>query len=298
MHWSRRQFFGSGLAAAAASALPGKAHAGEESPARRAGSKIRLSLAAYSFRDYLPQGGKPGKFTLHELCDMAAGWDLDAIELTSYYFSSEDSAYIHSLKAKAFRLGLDISGMPVRNNFCLPPGEQRDAELQHVRTWVDHAVELGAPCIRIFAGQKKDPEKDFAWMVEGMKASCDYAGSRGVFLAIENHGYLTDSAEALLRIVDAVDHEWLGINLDTGNFREQPYENMAAVAHLALTVQIKIELRTYDGSGVEDANYARIVAILRKAGYRGYAALEYEGKEDPMIAVPPLLDRLRRTLAS
>ena len=71
---------------------------------------------------------------------------------------------------------------------------------------------------------------------------------------------------------------------------------MAAVAHLALTVQIKIQVRTADGTGVEDADFERIAGILRNANYRGYAALEYEGEEDPMTAVPPLLETLRRTL--
>lgn len=296
MQWSRREILGSGLAAAATWTLGGSARAGESPATPSPGPKIGLSIAAYSFRDYLPQGGKPGKLTLHDLCDMAAAWNLDAIEPTSYYFSSEEPEYIHSLKAKAFRLGLDISGMPIRNNFCLPPGDERDAELAHVRTWVDHAVALGVPAIRIFAGQRKDPEKDFGWMVEGMKAACDYAGSRGVFLAIENHGYLTDTADALLRIVDSVEHEWLGVNLDTGNFREKPYDHMAAVVHLAVTVQIKIQVRTADGSGTEDADFDRIAGILRNANYRGYAALEYEGKEDPMSAVPSYLDRLRQAL--
>ncbi|HOD52579.1 MAG TPA: sugar phosphate isomerase/epimerase family protein [Candidatus Hydrogenedentes bacterium] len=296
MRWTRREILGSGLAAATACTLGASARAAETPPPPQHGPRIGLSIAAYSFREYLPQGGKPGKISLHDLCDMAAGWNLDAIEPTSYYFSSEDTAYIHSLKAKAFRLGLDISGMPIRNNFCLPPGEELDAEIKHVHTWIDHALELGAPCIRIFAGQQKDPQKDFAWMVEGMKACCDYAGSRGVFLAIENHGYLTDSAEALVRIIENVNHEWLGINLDTGNFREHPYEDMAAVAHLALTVQVKIQVRTSDGTDVEDADFERIAGILRNANYRGYAALEYEGKEDPMSAVPVCLDRLRQVL--
>lgn len=296
MQWSRREILGSGLTAATVWTMARNVTGAETRPAPAPGPKIGLSLAAYSFREYLPQGGKPGKITLHDLCDMAAGWYLDAIEPTSYYFSSEETTYIHSLKAKAFRLGLDISGMPIRNNFCLPPGEERDAALGHVRGWVDHAVELGVPAIRIFAGQRKDPEKDFAWMVEGMKAACDYAGSRGVFLAIENHGYLTDTAEALLHIVENVDHEWLGVNLDTGNFREKPYEHMAAVAPLAVTVQVKIHVRQPDGSGVEDADFDRIAGILRAANYCGYAALEYEGKEDPMTAVPVYLDRLRKAL--
>jgi sugar phosphate isomerase/epimerase len=236
--------------------------------------------------------------TLHDLCDMAARWGLDAVEPTSYYFSSEDDAYIHSLKARAFRLGLDISGMPIRNNFCLPPGEDLDREIAHVQRWVDHGVELGVPAIRIFAGKRNDPEKDFDWMVDAMKRCCDYAGQRGVFLAIENHGYLTDAADALLRILESVNHDWLGVNLDTGNFREAPYEHMAAAAPHAITVQVKIHVRKPDGKGVEDADFTRIADILRDANYRGYAALEYEGKEDPLEEVPRYLDLLRKAFSA
>ena len=82
-------------------------------------------------------------------------------------------------------------------------------------------------------------------------------------------------------------------DLETEALYDDP---MAAVAHLALTVQIKIQVRTADGTGVEDADFERIAGILRNANYRGYAALEYEGEEDPMTAVPPLLETLRRTL--
>lgn len=296
MQWTRRELFGAGLAGAAAWALPRTAATAV--PQTSHGPKIGLSIAAYSFRDYLPQGDRPGEITLHDLCDMAAGWNLDAIELTSYYFSSEEKAYIHSLKAKAFRLGLDISGLPIRNNFCLPPGEERNAQLAHVRTWVGHAVELGAPCIRVFAGNRNDPDHDFAWMIDCMKQACDYAGSRGIFLAIENHGYLTTTADALLRILEEVGHEWLGVCLDTGNFRENPYENMAAAAPYAIAVQVKTDVRTPDGSGIEDADFDRIAGILRAANYRGYAALEYEGREDPMTAVPVHLEQLRGAISS
>ena len=162
--------------------------------------------------------------------------------------------------------------------------------------WIDIAAALGAPAIRIFAGSKNDPEKDFDWMVPGMRRACDYAGSKGVFLAIENHGYLTGTAAHLQRILDSVDHEWLGVNMDTGNFIEKPYDNMAAIAKHALTVQVKVELKTDDGKGKEDADFKRIIQILRDANYRGYVALEYEGADDPMTAVPKHLDELRAAI--
>jgi len=296
MKISRRSLIRTTLAAAS-----GMMISRESRPVEKAMSKpkpdIKIGIAAYSFRKYLPQGDKKGEITLHDLCDMAAGWNLDAIEPTSYYFSSEDLVYVHSLKAKAFRLGLDISGMPIRSNFCLPSGGKLDEQMAHVNKWIDIAAALGAPCIRIFAGSKNDPRKDFGWMADGMKRACDYAGSKGVFLAIENHGYLTGTASDLERILETVDHEWLGVNLDTGNFVEKPYENMAAIAAKAVAVQVKIKLRTYDGKDKEDADFGRIVDILRGANYRGCAALEYEGEEDPMTAVPKHLEALRNAIA-
>ena len=262
---------------------------------------IKLSLAAYSFRDYLPHGDKKGKMTLFDLMEMVAAWQLDGIELTSYYFTSEDNAYLHALKAKAFKLGLDVSGTAVGNNFCQPSAEARAAQVADVKKWVDHAVELGAPCLRVFAGSKPSQgtrEDTFKWVVECVKECCDYAGGRGVFVALENHGYLTETAPDILKIVEAVNHEWLGINLDTGNFVAAPYDNMAQVAAKTITCHIKGELRTTDGKGEEEADFNRIVRILRDVNYRGYISLEYESKEDAMTGVPKCLDKMRKAVTS
>jgi hypothetical protein len=42
---------------------------------------------------------------------------------------------------------------------------------------------------------------------------------------------------------------------------------------------------------------ARIAAILRRPGFRGYVSLEYEGNEDYRTAIPKSLALLRRTFA-
>ena len=99
----------------------------------------------------------------------------------------------------------------------------------------------------------------------------------------------------MLRIVKAVPSPWLGVTLDTGNFLEDPYEKLEAIAPRATYVHAK----TYYGGGVWytlDLDYDRIAAILRKANYRGFISLEYEGKESPATAVPKSLALLRKTL--
>jgi sugar phosphate isomerase/epimerase len=50
---------------------------------------------------------------------------------------------------------------------------------------------MGAPVIRIFAGdvQKGTTEPQARqWCIEAIQRCCEYAGQRGVVLALENHG--------------------------------------------------------------------------------------------------------------
>ena len=53
--------------------------------------------------------------------------------------------------------------------------------------------------------------------------------------------------------------------------------------------------KTLIASGVlpGSADLARVVKILKDANYRGYLHLEYEGTEDPLVAVPRALKRLK-----
>jgi len=262
------------------------------------GPQLKLSCCAYSIRECLPQKNKPGKISLSDYLDLAAAWGLDGVELTSYYFTSEEPRDMFELKAKAFKLGLDVSGTAVGNNFVQPAGDGRANEINLVKRWVDRAVDLGAPCVRIFAGHKSDGDRKdhFNWVVESIKGCMDYAGDKGIFLALENHGYLTETAPDALEILAAVNHEWLGLNLDTGNFVADPYKNIELAVPQAITTHVKTTVRTTDGSGSEPADYARLVRILREANYRGYLSLEYEDDADQMTGVPTALAEIRKAI--
>lgn len=293
---SRRQFIGAAAAAGVAiSADPTL----QSTSAARKPLQIRSSLAAYSFRNVLPHDGQPGKITLHDWFEWCADQGLSAVEPTSYYFSAEDPAYLNSLKAKAFKLGLDISGTAIRNDFCHLDEAVRREWINHVKKWCNHSMRIGAPVIRIFAGNKHakvDDAQALAWSIECMKECCDYAGDRGVFLAIENHGYLTQTSVELMKIVEGVDHEWLGVNLDTGNFTKDAYGNIERMVPHAVNVQLKVEIIGADDKTREEADIDRIVRILRDGGYRGYVALEYESNPDPYVAVPKYLAKLNEAI--
>ncbi|HEY2158800.1 MAG TPA: sugar phosphate isomerase/epimerase family protein [Isosphaeraceae bacterium] len=265
--------------------------------ARTRPSHLKLSIAAYSYRDSLAPKGKPPTMDLFGFCDLAADMGLDAVELTSYYFPPDAKpAYFHRLKQYAFNLGLDVSGTSVGNNFCVAPGPERDKQLKLVRTWVDNAAELDAPVIRIFAGSKpKDCSEDEAVdrAIQCIKVSLPYAIERGVALALENHGGIVATPEQMLRLIKAIDSPNFGVNLDTGNFHSaDPYADLAKVAPYAINVQVKTEI-SRTGQPKEEADLSKEIGILRDAKYSGYVVLEYEAKEDPFTAIPRHIKTLR-----
>lgn len=269
-------------------------------PIKRTGPPhMKLSLAAYSFRDAL--SGPKKSMTLDDFVDLASTYDLDAIEPTSYYFPEPATpAYCRALRRHAFVQGLGISGTAVRNTFTHPPGPALDKEIDHVKRWIDLAAELHAPTIRIFAGdlQKGTSEADARrWCIDAIHRACEYAGTRGIILALENHGGIVSTPEQLLAIVTAVKSEWFGVNLDSGNFHgADPYADLARLAPYAVVVQVKVEMTIGKGPK-QPADMARVIKMLKAVNYRGYVALEHEAAEDPRETVPKYLKQLRALVA-
>src|SRR5262249_10276474 len=239
MFSTRRQFLrtaalGAGLAAAGPLAAI--------EPVRRTGKPhLRLSIAAYSYRKYLDL--KKPSMTLDDFIDLAAGMGLDAVELTQYYFPETTPEYLAKLKGRCTRLGLDVSGTAVGNNFCTSDPAKLKEQLKLVKDWVEYSSRLGAKTIRIFAGNvdKDDTEeKDGteatgrARAVETIGEACDHAAKYGIFLALENHGGITATSEQMLAIIKAVKHDWFGVNFDTGNFHtDDPYADLEKIAPYA-----------------------------------------------------------------
>lgn len=286
---------GSSLAALAAiSSLPAA-----EPVKRQFGPRFKFSLAAYSYRDILQ--GKNASITLADFIDDCAKFGLEGTELTSYYFPNPVTKELLALlKAQAFRLGLEVSGTAVGNDFGLPAGPKRDEQIALVKRWVDYSEILGARAIRVFAGHTpKDgtDEEAHKQMVAGLEECCEYAGQHGIYLALENHGGPTATPDGLLKIIKDVKSPWMAVNLDTGNFHGKDiYAELEAAAPYAVNVQVKVVIAPAGGSK-QPMDYKRLAKILTASGYRGYIVLEYEEAGDPRTECPKHLDQIRAAFA-
>src|SRR5438445_6790245 len=298
---TRRQFLTTALAAGGCAGLAAAIAPAIEPIRRNARPQIRLSLAAYSFRQYLNLKRQPKPaMTLADFIDLSAGLPLDAVELTGYYFAETTPRYLAGLKGRCTRLGLDVSGTAVGNNFTTPDAARLKMEIGDVKRWIEHTSRLGGKTIRIFAGsvaRGDTEERARGRAVAAIEEVCEHAGQFGIYVALENHGGITANIDQMLTLVRAVKSEWFGVNLDTGNFHTQdPYADLARLAPYALVVQLKTEIQRA-GKKPEEADLKRLLGMLRAVNYRGYVALEHEAAEDPKSAVPKYIDILRKMIS-
>ena len=254
-------------------------------------ARIRSALCAYSYRNALAKG----EMSYEDLVDVCVENEVDGLDLTVYWLPKTglDEALM-SLRRKAYVAAVEIPAIAIRSNLCKPEPRDREVEAAWLSYWVDIAHKLGAGHIRVFGGRVPDghtEDQAAEWVVEILKRAAEYAGRKGVILGLENHGGITLYAKRIVEMIKAVDNPWVGINLDTGNFHSDPYNQIAMCVPYAVNSQAKTRIRFDDGH-YEDCDWDRIMKIFSNAGYRGYVSLEYSGEEAAETAVPKHLKRL------
>ncbi len=253
---------------------------------------------------------------IHKCLDIADEFGFDGVELLLYQVEQNDllsHSKLMSYKRRAVELGLPLVGMSTHQGFVTPDAEERKFNIDRTIAQIELCYRLGIPVMRVNTGrwgtsgsfdelmanrgiepplQGYTDEDAFPWVIEAMEACMPTAEKCGVVLGLENHWGLGLTPEGILRIVNAVDSPWLQITTDTGNFLEDPYERLEAIAPQTIFVQAK----TYYGGGQWyslDLDYPRIGKILQKHNYRGYISLEFEGLADYRSALPQSLALLR-----
>jgi sugar phosphate isomerase/epimerase len=273
---------------------------------------LRIGVSTYSFWHFK---GEP--VDIAHCIDRAAEMGFDGVEILHQQMGGEDNTYLQELKRRAFTQGLDLMGFSTHQGFVSPDKAVRQKNIDHTLRCIDLAYRLGIPTLRVNTGRWNtiksfddlmankgiEPnlegygdDEGFKWVIDSLEKCIPRAQECGVTMGLENHWGLGRTAKGVLRIIDAINSPWLKATLDTGNFLEDMYEQMTALAPHAVLVQAK----TYFGEGewyTLDIDYPRVNRILRDAKFRGYVSLEFEGKEDAATGVPKSLDLLRRAFS-
>lgn len=288
------------LAGLAGSLAPVRAAATGGEVRRRAGTRIKIGLNAYSFNKPL----MAGKMNVHEVVDYCAQHDIDGVDMTGYYFPGYPAApkdeLIHSLKRHAFLNGVTITGTGVRNDFALTDASSRRGHIQLVKDWIEVAAKLGSDMVRVFAGKEVPKGYTFdqvlQWMIPAFQECAEYGRKHGVIVGLQHHDDFLKTADETIRVTKMVNSEWFGVILDVGSLRQgDPYAEIEKLLPYASNWQIKEHV--WYGSKKTDIDLPRLRAIIDKVGYRGFAPIEALGDGDPAEVVTAFLHKVRKAFA-
>ena len=263
--------------------------------------RYKLSLNAYSFNQPL----RDGKMTVHDMLDFSAETGFDGVDLTGYYFPGypevPSDEYLYSVKKKAFHLGLYINGTGVRNDFTWSDPVKRAEEKKLVKEWVIVAEKLGAPSLRIFAGNLS--KEDFSWdekakwIADDIRECAEFGKSHGVMMALQNHNDFIKNAEEVEKLLKMISHDWVGLMLDIGSYHvADPYAEIALNAKYAISWQLKEKIFVNDQQ--IDTDYTKIRDIVKECGYMAYLPIETLGEGDPVLKVRTLFNKVNSVLNS
>ena len=268
------------------------AHASYSPLPRTGNARFTPTLNTYSFLEQLnaniadPTTG----MDLFGVCDFCVKHDIEAVDLTGYFFPGYPKApsddYIARIKRYTHDRGITISGTGVKNDFATADKAVWAEGVALTKLWIEVAARLGAPVVRVFAGPHGKNAKDWQsaaggasrvevenWMAEALRECAEHGEKFGVIVAVQNHGDFLATGPEHLSLLKRVDHAWCGALVDTGKyFTADPYADIAMMVPHAVNWQIKETL----GSSLKTppTNFKKLTQILHDGGYRGFVPIE------------------------
>lgn len=277
---------------------------------------FKLSLAQWSLNKHI----FAGDIDPMEFARVANELEFEGIEYVSSFYAegikkADDPKQamqdvLDTLKAKSEKYNVENVLIMVdgEGELASPDENTRNTAVENHKKWVDAAEFLGCHSIRVnlFGTNSKDEWKSAA--VDGLTKLSEYASEKNVNVLVENHGYLSSNAALLAEVMEEVNLENCGTLPDFGNFclkrkdgeqweaecvEEYPiYKGIKEMMPYAKAVSAKSYDFDEDGNETK-LDYARILKIVKDAGYTGFIGVEYEGErlseEEGIIATRDLL---------
>lgn len=280
---------------------------------------MNIGVSMYSYLKAVRDGRLDIAGFIHEAKRAGA----EGVELLDFFYKDVEADRAAALNALS-ETGLPCPIFSVANNFAKPTEEERTAQLKKIQFGVDEATHFNSKVVRVFAGDVSEGvtfDQARAWIVEGLISASIYAAEKGLKLALENHGKMAGRGDQIRGIIEEVRHfaqnDALGANPDTGNFllvNQPSHEAIKEVARYAYMVHFKdfrpappdhegfaygaLNGDKFVGTAIGDGEVELGTCIqeLKDAAYDGWLSVEYEGEEDPIVAVPRSIANARKYL--
>ena len=213
---------------------------------------------------------------------------------------------IQATKERLAKLNLEI---PCLTSSCyLFDKSKREFYLNEGREYVDLAMRLGTPFVRVLGDESPEPKGavDFDYIAESLLELGKYAEGKNVKVLVETNGIFSDS-DQMQRLMEKVDSPNVGVLWDIHHpfrFMHEPVEKTyAALKPFVMLVHIKDSIVEngkikYKMQGSGDVPVKEALLLLKNNKFDGYVSLEWVKRwcielEDPGVVFSHFVNYVR-----
>jgi len=291
----RKRFLQLGGMAMASAAIPGILGASSLNGLKSDELFFDISLAEWSLHKALFDG------KLDHLDFPATAkneFGIDGVEYVNQFFAdkAKDTDYLDELNMRCSDLDVEqvLIMIDGEGEMAVNDDKERMQAVENHYKWVEAAEYLGCHAIRVNAFGNGTAQEQKMAAVDSLGRLSEFAKDYGISILVENHGGNSSDGQWLTDVMKQVGMDNCGTLPDLGNFcvkREgggpwegkciEEYDRYKGVKEMMPYAHgVSAKSYAFDDSGQETTiDYARILKIVKDAGYTGRIGIEYEGEE-------------------
>lgn len=255
--------------------------------------RARLAVASYPFRAFIDapnnsdrDKSKAGVDLLGFAKMVRSEFELTGIEPLYSHFASTEPRYLRELRKDLDAIGVRTVNIPVdvEVDLCSSDAEKRKNGFESYERWIETAVVLGSPGVRLHIPRCADPA-NLGPPAEAFRRVVQFAAARNIIVTLENDDPVLDSASRIIAFIQRVNSPYLRALPDFGNSLMQGDVefNAKAVAGMfryAANIAHVKDAEVIHGK-LERVDLKQLFGIARAADYRGYYSMESDSDADP-----------------
>ena len=259
----------------------------------------RLAVASYPFRADIenprrPASGKSPMPLTKFPAMVAERFRIRNVELLGDHFQSTDPKYIHDLREAAEKAGTRIVNLPV--------SPKAGSYVEDGKKWVDVAVGLGCPSIRVHIRAAGNAAPDLDRTATNLRSIASYGEEKNVVINLENDDPKSEEASFIVQLIERVGSPYLRALPDFCNSmligpEQYNYDSVRAMFAHAYNIS-HVKDSEVDQGKVYRVDVDRTFAIAKASGYRGHFSMEWEGEGNPYDGTAKLIELSLKNLAA
>ena len=283
---------------------------------------FKLSLAQWSFH----RSFKYGNVSPYEFAGLASELGFEGLEYVSTLYpdvmkSNDKTSAIQSFVEKNNALALQYKLQNVlimvddEGDLSTSIEKERLEAIENHKLWIEAAHKMGCGAIRLNLHGEDDEESWIKNSISSLEVLSEYAMPLNVNIIVENHGGNSSNASLLMKVINQVSFDNCGTLPDFGNFClskdwgslkenkcDNPYDPYMGVAEMMpKAFGVSAKAYDFDNNGKETIlDYQKLLSIVKKAGYKGFIGVEYEGdhlsEKEGIIATKKLIEKTASNL--